>query len=180
MASAPTGWTDEGELDLSGVGKGPPPPPEEGVYEAIIDEAMAAGTKPDANGKSKPAFSLTLTLDRAFNNAEGSMKRKIFDKIVLTQAAAFRLVQLCDAVEVPKLTKTAMSAVEEFCGDLVGKRVWIRLKHETNASYNSGKPTAKVGAYLTAAEAAIVASGGDPYADAADAPVRRGRATAAE
>jgi uncharacterized protein DUF669 len=147
------GWTANEKFDWDNVSTDAPPPLEDGVYQAVIVKASAEKTK-----DGKPAVRLELQVNRAFGDAEGSIKRKMFDNLTVTLEGAFRIKNLCESFD-PKVTpppSQQLDDVKDFCSRLLeAPAIWLRSRRTT---WN-GKVNAKVDRYLTEAEAQKVSAG---------------------
>lgn len=170
-----TGWTTNEKISYEGVTTDAPPPLEPGLYRARITEA-----KPQPTKEKKPMIKLTVEV---FENDKGealALKRKLTDNMVLTQAAAFRILILSKALGISPLEENSPDAAAAFCKEIVTAAkggVWVRVKADEYTSNGETKPTSRVDRYLSdeeVKEAAAKAAGGDD-APANGAPVRRPR-----
>jgi hypothetical protein len=152
--SATEGWTESTEFNWDEVNDSAPPPLDEGVYECLVAEAAPQKTQKE----SKPGMRLVLTVTRLHGQSENSMSRKLYDNLTLTKEAAFRVKNLCKSIGVEPPKNSGVQAVGEFCGALVeAGSVWVKVERKT---FNN-KVTPKIARYMTAEQAAIVASGGE-------------------
>lgn len=176
MSDTNQGWASDGDdaIDLTGISGDRPPPLADGVYEFEVVEAHAQGSKPDAAGKVKPGFSMKLKAHRAFGQPDGSAKGNVYDNVYITAESAWRLVQLRTALGSPDPNgrfRTTFEAIQEFCGEIVGSRMWARTKQEEYPK-GSGKVNAKIAAYFTEEKAGEAAAG----VTSASEPARKTRA----
>ena len=149
-----TGWTESTDLNWDDVSTEAPPPLAPGIYRAVIVEA-----KPRQTNKGDPAINVKL--------AVGDTKRTVYDTLVLSATALFKLKQMGQSAEVSLPANTGIEAIETFCGELTGCEVHVRTKIDTYtppASEGNPEPAprvnAKVDRYFTEAQAAEAQSGG--------------------
>ncbi len=170
-----TGWTTNETIDWAQAAKGPAPLPE-GLYKARIASAKPQGTK----SENKPMAVLELEF---YQDAEGNeiKKRKIKDFVLITQEAAFRVLQICSALEVSPPASNGTEEVEEFCRELVSAAkdgVYVRVKHETSTDKRTGEDRTdmRVARYLNPSQV----SGSESTDDAPPPRRSRGNGVSAE
>lgn len=172
---ATTGWTQKEKINYEGVSTDAPAPLDPGLYRARITNAELQPTK-----KKEPMIKLTVEV---FEDGEGNAlkaKRKVFDNMVLSQAAAFRILILAKALEIDPLSENDTETTEEWCREIVKaakEGVWVRIKHETYTS-NDGeeRTTMRVARYLNPADVKEEnASNGKANGASEEAPTRRPR-----
>ena len=174
---AGTGWASNNKLDYSNVSTEEFTPLEPGIYKARITEAKPQPTK-DGN----PMIKLLVEV---CENADGERlpkPRKVFDNMVLTEKALFRVAILADALDIGRLESDSFEAVEDYCGEIVNAAkdgVFVRLTLEDyTARDGSTKKANRVGRYLKSSEASesdsSTATSGSNGA-AASTPMRRPR-----
>lgn len=156
------GWTTDEDLDMANQSTEPPPPLEDGIH----GPATIVKAEPEATNKGQPGAKIELSVTDA-----SGRKRKVYDKVVFTKEAAFRVKQLALAVGVEAPARSTYELVEEFCGAVTGQEVWLKTKRQTFEN----KVNAKVDMYLTAEKAATMAAGGEGGEAAAEGarPKRR-------
>lgn len=138
-------------LDRNNMGSGDFKPLEIGEYECIISKVETAES---SNGNQMLKVTLTVRDDVS---QEGG-KRKIFDNIVFTEKAMFKVNQFANAVGIE-----GAGNLDEFASQALYKPVRIKNKHE---EYN-GKTNDKV-AFYNPAQVEYNGQGGtsaDPFAN---------------
>lgn len=173
MAGTNVGWTTAEAVNWDEVSTEAPPPIADGLWKGVFAKAEPRPTK-----DGKPAINLELSVINAFGGADLPSPRKLFDNVMCSAAAAFRVKQLAAAAGVNPPKSFGLDDITEFCNALVeAPPVCFRSKQ----SEYKGKTNAKVDRYFTEAQATEEqAKGEQPSADAAPArPVRTRKATAA-
>jgi hypothetical protein len=137
------GWTKEETFDWDNTSTEPPPPLEDGTYRARVVAAM-----PELTQKGDPCIKIELQVYEALTKdgaSELNPPRKMFDTLVLSKGAAFRVKQICRSAKVDPPASSRRDVVEEFCGRLVeSESVALRSRRE---SYK-GKMNARCDRYL--------------------------------
>lgn len=162
------GWTDQTVVNWDDVSTEPPPPLAVGIYRAVVAKAAPGQTKKG----DKNQISLELAVDGEFGGDEFPA-RKMFDNLLLTPEAAFKIKQIAASAGVSPPANFGVDAVTEFCNALVDSNgVILRSRLST---YN-GKENHGVDRYLNeeqAKEAKAALSGGGADAGGGEAPARR-------
>jgi hypothetical protein len=168
-----TGWTSNEAVNWDDVSTEAPPPIADGMYRAVFVKAEPRPTK-----EGKPAISLELSVLGAFGGADLPSPRKLFDNVMCSAAAAFRVKQLAAATAVNPPASFGLDPITEFCNALVDAPPFI---FKSKQSTYQGKTNAKVDRYFTEAQAAEEQTKGEqPSAEAPAArPVRTRKAAAA-
>lgn len=181
------GWASETEINWDEQSTEAPPCLPQGVFEAVIEKASPKATK-----AGDPMIEANLKADRAFGEGEGTLSRtknslNVYDYLTFLdkdgQPNARKIKQIALATEVPPPKTTGLANVEEFCGNLLEKRVWFRNMPREYPK-GSGRFSNNVDRYFTnEAEAkkahdALVNGTSESGAEteAADAPVQLRRA----
>lgn len=94
MGGYAKGWTDVVQIDWDKVDSGAPTPLEPGVYGGFIIKADPKKTK-----TGKPSIGIEIEIDTASDGEKLERKGKVFDTMTLTEDGAFKLKQLCEAVD---------------------------------------------------------------------------------
>lgn len=142
---ANNGWTSEEAVNWNDVSTEPPPPLEDGIYRAIVVKA-----EPKPLGKeNKPGIALQLQVEEQFGGGAVEPKRKLFDNVMMSAAAAFKVKQLATAAGIEPPASFKFADVEAFCIALVdSSALLVRTKREEYPK-GSGKVNAKADRYLT-------------------------------
>lgn len=169
------GWTDEESFDWDKVSDAPPPPLANGLYRGRIVKAEARPTTKEP----KPSVNIEFSVESLIT-ADGELAldkpRKLFDTLVFSKDAAFRIKQLSKATNVNPPASSGFEPVKDFAAALVGVGVVFRTRLNT---FN-GKTNARVEVYVPEDKIAEALAGKDFSAAAAgdaesDAPKRRAR-----
>jgi hypothetical protein len=166
-----TGWTSEESVNWNDVSTEPPPPLEDGIYRAIVVKA-----EPKPLGKeNKPGIAIQLQVEEQFGGGAIEPKRKLFDNVMMSAAAAFKVKQLATAANIEPPASFKFADVEAFCNALVDSNaLLVRTKRETyTPPGGSPRTNAKVDRYLT--EQQLSDAGAEADAAAADGGSRRRR-----
>lgn len=124
----------------------------EGEYEVLISKAEPTTSKTSG----APMIKVELTV-RGDVEQEGA-KRKVFDNVVFSEKAMFKVHQIAGIAGVQ-----AAANIDDFASQLYGKSVRIKTKNEEY----QGKTNAKVHYYMESKvdPVPVVAGGGDdPFA----------------
>jgi hypothetical protein len=178
MKQGTTGWVTKEKLSYEGVNTDAPKPLDPGLYKARITNAILRPTK-----KNDPMIELTCEV---FEDGAGNalpFKRKIKDLMVLTQAAAFRILILAKALDIEPLSENDTESTEEWCREIVKaakEGVWVRVKHEQYTNKNGDDATTmRIGRYLNPSEvqeeSVTSKSNGTSNGASEEAPTRRPR-----
>jgi len=149
---AGTGWTSNNKLDYSKVSTEEFSPLEPGIYKAVITEA-----KPHPTKKEAPMIKLLVEVVENANGERLPKPRKVFDNMVLSEKALFRVAILSDALDIARLESDAFEVVEDYCSEVVDAAkdgVFVRLTLEDyTARDGSTKKANRIGRYLKSSEA---------------------------
>ena len=168
------GWTQNDTFDnWDDVSTEAPKLLDPGFYCATI--AKATGDKPTSKS-NKPAVNLELSVTDIFQGDKLPMPRKVFDNVVVTKEAAFRVKALCQSADVAPPKSNGADYLPGWATDLVGCNVIVQIKHETFKTRDGEQKTvARVGKYHTQASAEKALGGGET-ASAAEASAENGAA----
>lgn len=165
------GWTSAEAVNWDDVSTEAPPPLADGVYRGVFVKAAPRDTK-----GGKPAISLELSVQGLYGGEELASPRKMFDNLMCSREAAFRIKGLAAAANVACPKSLGLDDVTEFCTSLIEAPPVI---FKTKQSTYEGKTNAKVFAYLTAEKARAEGSQGEQASEATEPkPVRPRRAAA--
>ena len=170
------GWTDKQAFDWSGVTTGAPPPAPDGLYlvRFTASEAEASASK------KTPMVKLTLEIgeDEAGNEPKGYSKR-LFDNLVFTQAAAWKIKAVAEAAGVPLPLDNSTESAIEFGNSLLEASkdgIYVRVKQETyTAKSGEERVRANVARYLTPDEVKQAKSASSNGMSASSETLRRPR-----
>lgn len=172
---AGTGWASNNKLDYSNVSTEEFTPLEPGIYKARITEA-----KPQPTKEGNPMIKLLVEVYEDANGDSLPKPRKVFDNMVLTEKALFRVAILAEALDIARLDSDSFEAVEDYCGEIVSAAkdgVFVRLTLEDyTARDGSTRKANRVGRYLKHSEASE-SEGASPSngASSTGTPMRRPR-----
>jgi hypothetical protein len=173
------GWTQNDSFDnWDEVSTEAPKPLDPALYHGEIVSAEAAQT-----GTGKPAVKLEVSAKGLFQGDDLPSERKLFDTVVITREAAFKVKQLAQATGVEPPKSNAFEAVSELADSLVGQPVVFKTKIESYKKDGENRTTHRIERYLTTDQAERVKAGANADTNAGDeaAPqqrTRRGRKAA--
>lgn len=167
-----TGWTSNEAVNWDDVSTEAPPPIADGLYRAVFVKAEPRPTR-----EGKPAINLELSVLGLFGGADLASPRKMFDNVMCSAAAAFRIKQLSAATNVAPPSSFGLDPITEYCNGLVEAPPFI---FRSKQSEYKGKTNAKVDRYLTEAQANEANTAGEQPSGEAPAarPVRTRKAAA--
>lgn len=170
------GWTQNDSFDnWDDVSTEAPEPPDAGFYIATI--AKADATKP-TSGKGLPNINLTLSVTDVFQGDKLPKPRTVFDNLVVTKDAAFRVKQFCLAADTAPPKSNGADYLPGYASELVGLTVIVQLKRDSYTPKGSveKKIVARVEKYHTQASAEKAKNGGGEAAANAEAAAEAGAA----
>jgi hypothetical protein len=167
------------KFSYEGVDTKGPAPLEPGVYRAKITNAELKTSK---QGNDMIEVSLEVFEDGQGN--ELPKKRKLTDRVVVTEKALFRVAILAEALSIPNLEDDAEDTIKDWCEKIKeagSDGVWMRLAHEPYQAINDQgesetRQSMRVGRYLKTASVADSRTIGASNGAATEAP-RRPRRT---
>lgn len=129
--------------------------PPEGEYECLISKAEPTVSKTSG----APMVKVELTIRKDVEQEAGG--RKVFDNIVFSEKAMFKVHQIAGVAGVQNANN-----IEDFASQLYGKAVKIKTKNEEY----QGKENAKVNYYMNSDLEGVSdpESSDDPFAGGAD------------
>ena len=145
------GWTDTPEeIDYGKVDDSEFQLPEPGFYAVDVEQLEPEKTK---NGK--PSVKLVAKISKG---ADGSKARrgKLFDTLVLTQEAAFRIKNLSSALHIDPPRSGAYDEVYNFCLSALSAArsgLFVRVDHKPDVK-DPSVMRARIGRYYDADEVA--------------------------
>ncbi len=166
------GWvTNEKPLAWDQVSTDAPPPLDPGIYKARIVSAKPAPTKT----QNKPALALELEIFEDGSGTALDKPRKSRDTLVFTQAAQWRIKQVCEATGVDFPVDFELESATEYASGLLKvDGFYLKMKQETFESNGELRTKHSVDRYLKPTEVADSASKSNGASETA-APTRRRR-----
>jgi len=145
------GWTDTyNAIDFNKVDDSEFALPETGFYAVDLEKC-----EPKKTQKNKPAIEVVLKITTA---ADGSAARrgKLFDTVVLTQEAAFRVKNLSSALHIDPPRSGTYDEVYNYCLSALSAArsgLFVRVDHKPDVK-DPSTMRARVGRYYDADEVA--------------------------
>jgi hypothetical protein len=159
-----TGWTSAESVNWDDVSTEAPPPLADAIYKGVFAKAEPRPTK-----EGKPSISLELSVTNVFGGDDLASPRKLFDNVMCSAAAAFRVKQLAASANVAPPANFGLDEVTAFCERLVDA---APVAFRTKQSTYQGKTNAKVDRYFTEEQAKEAASAGESGGGESEAPKR--------
>jgi hypothetical protein len=126
----------------------------EGEYEAVISEIDVTESK-----SGNPMLKVTITIRNDVKQPH--RKQKLWDYLVATEKAAFKLQQVAKAVGLPN--GKDFKTIEDFRNAILYKPVRIKIVHEDNTYNGETKKQARIKVYSLATVEYATPASADPF-----------------
>lgn len=171
------------KFNYDGVDTKGPGPLDPGVYRAKITNAEL---------KTSKAGNDMIVVDlEVFEDGQGNelpKRRKLTDRVVVTEKALFRVAILAEALGLANLEDDAEDTIKDWCEQVKtagADGVWLRIAHEPYSAINDQGETEtrqsmRVGRYLKTASVAdsrTIGASSSSNGATSEAPMRRPRKT---
>jgi hypothetical protein len=126
----------------------------EGKYQAIIKEAEVTKSS-SGNDMIKVTVVIRDDVKQPFG------KRKVWDYIVASDKAKWKIQQVAKAIELPQ--GKAFNTIQEFAKEILFKPVTIDVKHEESTYNGETKTKERIAFYDVASVGVTTPSSADPF-----------------